>query len=114
MFDVPQLSEGYEWLAKRACVSVPHEKFFVDAGSIIDPDVLERCRRCPVRTECLLHAYSRGLNAGYFGGVSAGERKRLPLAVALEHIDADSAAAAAEDRANLPDPGDETGTAPAA
>ncbi len=76
------------WVNDAECVRVglPIETMFVDAGHVIDDDVLEVCRRCPVRAECLTHAYDRGHTAGYFGGMSPGLRKKLPLTDALDYI----------------------------
>ena len=34
--------------------------FFVDAGHVISEETLNVCRACPVRRECIIHAYLGG------------------------------------------------------
>jgi hypothetical protein len=73
------------WLDDIACKDLPIEAFFVQAGHIIDEEVLNVCRGCPVRIECITHAYDKKLNiiGGYFGGMSPGQR-RTPGGMTLE------------------------------
>lgn len=78
-----------------------HTMFFVDAGRTISPEALDLCRTCPVRQECLRHAYTGGpdgtmIGAGYFGGLSLGQRKSMPLQKALEFAAKDTEAALKE------------------
>ncbi len=74
------------WMEHIACADMPTEVFFVQAGHVIDEEVLNTCRGCPVRTECITHAYNESLttSSGYFGGLSPGQRKAMSLAEALE------------------------------
>lgn len=77
------------WLPDVNCRDTPLSKFFVEAGTVIDEDTLHGCRTCPVRRECLIWAYDRGLSRGYFAGVSAGQRDRMTKEEALEYIEND-------------------------
>lgn len=74
------------WLADAACADMPIESFFVQAGHVIDEEVLNVCRSCPVRFECLRHAYDPRLNitGGYFAGMSPGQRRDMTLVEAEE------------------------------
>lgn len=67
------------WLNDAACAGLPIESFFVQAGHVIDEEVLNVCRACPVRLDCLKHAYNPHLNitGGYFGGMSPGQRREM-------------------------------------
>lgn len=73
------------WLDEAACAGLPIESFFVQAGHIIDEEVLNVCRACPVRLDCLKHAYNPDLNitGGYFGGMSPGQRREMSYADAV-------------------------------
>lgn len=86
--------ESLLWINEAACAGLPVDAFFVDAGRIIDEDILNVCRACPVRRQCLEYAYRRGYTSGYFGGISPGARKALPLEVALRQVDDDTLPAA--------------------
>lgn len=74
------------WLDDAACADLPIESFFVQAGHVIDQEVLNVCRTCPVREQCLRHAYDTRLNitGGYFGGMSPGQRRDMTFEQALE------------------------------
>lgn len=78
--------ESDAWLNDAACAKLPIESFFVQAGHIIDEEVLNVCRGCPVRIDCLQHAYNPDLNitGGYFGGMSPGQRRDMTFEEALE------------------------------
>lgn len=74
-----------------------HEPFFVDAGHVIKDEVQQMCKkRCPVRRECLIHAYLGGPNGpilgGYMAGFSVGQRKSMTLSEALAKVDEDNLA----------------------
>lgn len=71
--------ENELWLDRAACAGLPIESFFVQAGHVIDEEVLNVCRACPVRFDCLKHAYNPTLNitGGYFGGMSPGQRREM-------------------------------------
>lgn len=80
------------WLDQSACDGMDPEDFFVNAGHTIKPEVIAVCRGCPVRVNCLMHAYDSVpamLNSGYFGGVSPGQRRKMSRAEALAWVEAD-------------------------
>ena len=79
------------WLDDAACADLPVESFFVQAGHVIDEEVLNVCRECPVRLECLRHSYNERLSitGGYFGGMSPGQRREKSLKEAEEFIKTD-------------------------
>jgi WhiB family transcriptional regulator, redox-sensing transcriptional regulator len=80
------------WLDDAACGALPLEQlnvFFVEAGRTIAASTIAMCRRCPVRQQCLDHAYSNDIASGYFGGVSPGQRRLLSHAAASAAIAAD-------------------------
>jgi hypothetical protein len=81
-----------DWLAFAACADLPLEAFFVQAGHVIDEDVLNVCRGCIVRVDCLRHAYDEKLNvtSGYFGGMSPGQRREMNLEQAIEYCRTDT------------------------
>ncbi|RJL21236.1 WhiB family transcriptional regulator [Bailinhaonella thermotolerans] len=86
--------ENIAWLPRRACRRLSGAdivRFFVDAGQAIAPEDEAMCRACPVREECLTRAYAQGLESGYFGGMSPGQRSRMTLREALDHIRAEPA-----------------------
>jgi len=89
---LPTFVEGADsWLDGAACKDLPIEAFFVQAGHIIDEEVLNVCRGCPVRVECVRHAYNPKLSVtgGYFGGLSPGQRRDMSLDEAFEFIGTD-------------------------
>ena len=84
----PELS----WLDDAACSNLELAQlalFFVEAGRTIAPETKAICRQCPVRRECLDHAYVHEIASGYFGGVSPGRRRALSHAEAVELIATD-------------------------
>ena len=84
----PELS----WLDDAACRDLELGQlslFFVEAGRTIAPETKALCRQCPVRRECLDHAYVHEIASGYFGGISPGRRRALSHAEALELIVSD-------------------------
>ena len=87
----PELS----WLDDAACSNLELAQlslFFVEAGRTIAPETKALCRNCPVRRECLDHAYLHEIASGYFGGVSPGRRRALSHAEAVELIANDNSA----------------------
>ena len=83
------------WVAFAACAGRPVEDFFVSAGKSASPEVLAVCRACPVRRDCVVHAYTGGVDdkpvkSGYFGGLSPDQRKKLSLEKALALVDSES------------------------
>lgn len=77
------------WLAHAACGDLPLEElevYFVEAGRSIAPATIARCRSCPVRFQCLDHAYDHQIASGYFGGVSPSKRRSMSHADARASI----------------------------
>ena len=77
------------WLDRAACGDLDIAElsmYFVDAGKAISRDALERCRTCPVRRECLDHAYRYEVTSGYFGGMSPSRRRSLTHDQALTEL----------------------------
>ncbi len=78
------------WLDQAACGDLELDQldlFFVEAGRTIAASTVALCRRCPVRRECLDHAYAHEIVSGYFGGVSPGRRRVLTHAEAVAEIE---------------------------
>ena len=89
-------SPDYEWLDHAACASLgvgQLSTFFVDAGKALSRTAQALCATCPVRRECLTHAYRYEIACGYFAGVSPSRRRVLTLEQALVEIGADSPSA---------------------
>jgi hypothetical protein len=94
--DITASGDGM-WLARAACTvdegeveTYSLDDFFVEAGHTISDEVLKLCQTCPVRVECLRYAYQRNISAGYFGGVSPGQRRTMSLDDALDFITSDT------------------------
>lgn len=71
------------WLEDAACGDLDLgqlDLFFVGIGQTLSPEAAVLCRSCPVSTECLQHAVDRRADAGYFGGLSPKQRRRMPAA----------------------------------
>lgn len=74
------------WLREAACGDLGTDAldmFFVDAGKSLSKEAVALCERCPVRADCLAHAYHQDIAGGYFGGISPSKRRRLTLDEAL-------------------------------
>jgi WhiB family redox-sensing transcriptional regulator len=78
-----------DWLDQAVCAQMEIGDFFVEAGHTISQDVLNVCRACPVRVQCVEHAYRSNISGGYFGGISPGQRRVLSLQKAKEFIERD-------------------------
>jgi hypothetical protein len=78
-----------DWLNDANCKDLDINDFFVEAGHVIEDATLNTCRSCPVRRECIIHAYSRDSRGGYFGGLSPGQRRDMDLDEALEYAKTD-------------------------
>ena len=90
--DLIERASELSWLDDAACSNLALAQlslFFVEAGRTIAPETKALCRQCPVRRECLDHAYVHDIASGYFGGVSPGRRRALSHAEALELIAGD-------------------------
>lgn len=81
--------EKLRWLDEAACADLSINDFFVEAGRGINEQALAVCRECPVRRECLEHAYDREIYGGYFGGVSPGRRRKMKKSEAIKYIEKD-------------------------
>lgn len=78
------------WLDDAACGSLALDRlemFFVEAGRTIAAETVALCRRCPVRRECLDHAYQYELTSGYFGGISPSRRRSLTRDAAFAELE---------------------------
>ena len=75
------------WLKDAACRGSDLNLFFVNAGMSLSDEAAAMCASCPVRRECVTHAYSLGLSAGYFGGLSPSQRRALSLEEALDKVE---------------------------
>jgi WhiB family redox-sensing transcriptional regulator len=78
--------DGLRWLDEIACADADLSEYFVAAGHTISPEAKARCNACPVRRQCLTHAYERDIDAGYMADVSPSQRRRMTLPEALESI----------------------------
>jgi len=77
------------WLDLAACSELGLDQldlFFVEAGRTIGASTVAMCRRCPVRRDCLDHAYRHDVVSGYFGGMSPGRRRVLSHDEAIAEI----------------------------
>lgn len=84
--DLIEQTPELPWLDDAACGDLALDQlplFFVEAGRTISQDTVALCRRCPVRRDCLDHAYTHQIASGYFGGVSPGRRRTLSHADAI-------------------------------
>ena len=71
------------WLDDASCGKLPLDQlnmFFVEAGRTIAASTIALCQQCPVREQCLDHAYRNDILSGYFGGVSPGRRRAVSAA----------------------------------
>lgn len=81
--------DGLRWLDDIACKDLDQSVMFVEAGHTIEAELVDLCRTCPVRRECLIHAYTRPVKSGYLAGLSPSQRRRMTLAEALEYVEND-------------------------
>ena len=72
------LTVGESWRKDAACRAYPAEMFFPVADS---PSAAKAakviCAACPVREDCLDFALETAQSEGVWGGMDAGERRRL-------------------------------------
>ncbi len=88
-------SPDLPWLDRASCGELELHQldlFFVEAGRTIASSTVSLCKKCPVRRECLDHAYQHDIVSGYFGGISPGRRRVLSHAQALAELLGDSPA----------------------
>jgi WhiB family redox-sensing transcriptional regulator len=78
---VPIGDERTAWLGNAACRNSDPELFFpvgdVRQARAQAEAAKKVCRRCPVRGMCLARALDNGQEAGIWGGMTEGERRRL-------------------------------------
>jgi hypothetical protein len=75
----------FAWVQRAACGGFELEqldRYFVEVGRSVSAETVAVCERCPVRRECLDHAYDNEITNGYFGGLSPSRRKTLSHAEA--------------------------------
>jgi WhiB family redox-sensing transcriptional regulator len=74
----PDFAARESWQEHAACASYPAEMFFPPAD---DPGASRAakavCATCPVREECFTFALETAQSEGVWGGMDAGERRRL-------------------------------------
>lgn len=78
-----------EWLGRAACRDLELDRidlFFIEAGRSLSRKAQALCESCPVRAECLEHAYDNEIASGYFGGMSPSQRRSLSRGDALATI----------------------------
>lgn len=80
---VPVANELYfdaqePWYGDAKCASYPAEVFF-PPGDVPSAAIAAKaiCETCPVREECLSFALETAQVEGVWGGMDAGERRRL-------------------------------------
>lgn len=87
--EITQVLTDLTWLNDCHCGERSDKDFFVAAGQTITPEALNWARACPARRQEVIWAYGREIKAGYFGGLSAGQRASMDLETALEFIATD-------------------------
>lgn len=66
------------WYEEAACASYPAELFFPPSDAPSAANAAKAiCEGCPVREECLSFALETAQAEGVWGGMNAGERRRL-------------------------------------
>lgn len=79
----PPVFESYEWQERGACRGTDVDGFFESDGIRTakryhrEAAAKQVCASCPVIDKCLEHALSVREPFGIWGGLSAGERRRL-------------------------------------
>ena len=67
-----------EWRLRARCRNTEPATFFAFSEDLSAPlAAKEICSICPVRQECLAYALSTRQPYGVWGGLTAGERRRL-------------------------------------
>lgn len=69
---------GEAWREEAACATAAHEVFFPETE---EPEASAEakaiCAACPVRELCLGYALATNQSDGVWGGLDAGERRRM-------------------------------------
>ncbi len=82
-------SPDYDWVSLAACGNLKIDQidhYFVDAGRTLSREAALICVACPVRQNCLQHAYDNDITAGYFGGMSPSKRRMMTCEQALDSL----------------------------
>lgn len=69
------------WIEYALCSGMDTNIFYPEPGKGITPELklaVSTCKKCPVRTECLMHAMNTSESFGVWGGVTY--RNRLKIA----------------------------------
>ena len=68
-----------QWRTEAACTGVDSDLFFPasEEDSAATAQAKAICAECPVREACLQYALSTNQSAGVWGGLDAGERRRM-------------------------------------
>jgi WhiB family redox-sensing transcriptional regulator len=79
----PGLFERPSWHRYAACRGSDPRLFFPERGEPTGRAIAV-CRRCPVRSECLMYAIGDGTKHGVWGGVAEAQRRHLRRAARIE------------------------------
>jgi WhiB family redox-sensing transcriptional regulator len=76
------------WRQRAVCAQIDPELWYPDIGgySVFSP-APRICRTCGVRAECLADSLIGGVAEGTWGGISAGNRRRIQIAFNREQPD---------------------------
>jgi len=67
-----------DWREQAACRTYPVDFMYPERGDTVAQDAAKAlCATCPVQYPCLVQAIKDGEREGYFGGLSARERRVL-------------------------------------
>lgn len=68
-----------DWRSEAACSGVDSDIFFPAAEEDLEATAQAKaiCETCPVREACLQYALATNQSAGVWGGLDAGERRRM-------------------------------------
>ena len=64
-----------DWTTRAACKGTDPDELFVQGAAQNRAKLI--CRGCPVSATCLSWALASGQEAGIWGGLTEGERRRL-------------------------------------
>ena len=78
-----------QWIDRAACEGTIDD-YFPGKTHEVSPRTKAICASCPVRVECVRHAYLMHLNTrssrGYFGGLSSKDRSKMTMEEAMAAI----------------------------
>ena len=64
------------WTERAACANLQTKRFF-PSESESSAEAVAVCRQCPVQSDCLQYALTRGIKDGVWGGTTERERMRM-------------------------------------